>query len=242
MKVQLSSTALRMEVEAILHDDHKAAEWLRSFERTLGCDGLNRDPNPFALSLIIEAEGFKANLSYLKMRNAVMKELGDGATSEEIEAKLAQKYGKKYQNIFEAMRRRDELQKRLKSVEAPNLKDGVVCGGVSPILDEGLPAVPVTSSTDSKTTKKKFGQFQNVLLSDDEFEKWSTHANANELIEELSCFIASSGKRYKSHYATLLNWERRRESEAKEDAPKGFYSQSQAMLEGAMQLMGGSNG
>ena len=239
MKVQLSSTALRMEVEGILHDDHKAAEWLRSFERTLGCQGRNRDANGFALQLIVEAEGYKANLSYLKMRNAVTKELGDGASIDEIEARMAGKYGTKYQEVIEAIRRRDELQKRLKSVEAPVRKDGGVCGGVSPVLEEGLPAVPVTTSTDSKTTKKKFGQFQNVLLSDDEFEKWSTHANSNELIDELSCFLASSGKRYKSHYATLLNWERRRKVEeapkkkfkTMEDISRENYEKSIAMLE-----------
>lgn len=235
MKVQLSSTALRMEVEGILHDDHKAAEWLRSFERTLGCEGMNRDANGFALQLIVEAEGYKANLSYLKMRNAVTKELGDGASIDEIEARMAGKYGMKYQEVIEAIRRRDELQKRLKSVEAPTRKDGGVCGGV---VDD-VPTEAVCTSTDSKPLKKKFGQFQNVLLSDDEFEKWSTHANANELIEELSCFLASSGKRYKSHYATLLNWERRRKVEeapkkkfkTMEDISRENYEKSIAMLE-----------
>ena len=235
MKVQLSSTALRMEVEGILHDDHKAAEWLRSFERTLGCEGMNRDANGFALQLIVEAEGYKANLSYLKMRNAVTKELGDGASIDEIEARMAGKYGMKYQEVIEAIRRRDELQKRLKSVEAPTRKDGGVRGG----FVGDVPAEAVCPSTDSKTTKKKFGQFQNVLLSDDEFGKWSTHANSNELIEELSCFLASSGKRYKSHYATLLNWERRRKVEeapkkkfkTMEDISRENYEKSIAMLE-----------
>ena len=41
--------------------------------------------------------------------------------------------------------------------------------------------------------------------------------NADTLVEELSQYLASSGKRYKSHYATLLNWSRRR---SEEDAPK----------------------
>ena len=213
MKVQLSSTALRMEVEGILHDDHKAAEWLRSFERTLGCEGMNRDANGFALQLIVEAEGYKANLSYLKMRNAVTKELGDGASIDEIEARMAGKYGMKYQEVIEAIRRRDELQKRLKSVEAPVRKDGGVCGGVSPVLEEGLPAVPVTTSTDSKTTKKKFGQFQNVLLSDEEMEKLMREYpnDYQKRIERLSEYMASTGKIYKNHLATIRSWAKRDE-------------------------------
>jgi hypothetical protein len=224
-----------MEVEGILHDDHKAAEWLRSFERTLGCEGMNKDANSFALQLIVEAEGYKANLSYLKMRNAVTKELGDGARIDEIEARMAGKYGMKYQEVIEAIRRRDELQKRLKSVEAPTRKDGGVRGG---FVDE-VTAEAVSPSTDSKPIKKKFGQFQNVLLSDDEHAKWSTHDNAEGLLDELSCFLASSGKKYKSHYATLLNWERRRNSEhipqqkfkTMEDISRENYEKSLAMLE-----------
>ena len=36
-----------------------------------------------------------------------------------------------------------------------------------------------------------------------------------ELIEELSSYLASSGKRYKSHYATLINWRKRKATESR---------------------------
>ena len=32
---------------------------------------------------------------------------------------------------------------------------------------------------------------------------------ANERVERLSGYIASKGKKYKSHYATILNWARK---------------------------------
>jgi hypothetical protein len=48
-----------------------------------------------------------------------------------------------------------------------------------------------------------------VLLTAAEHEKFVSRAGeseTNELIDQLSRYIASHGKKYKSHYATLLNW------------------------------------
>jgi len=57
------------------------------------------------------------------------------------------------------------------------------------------------------------GEFENVNLSDIELEKL-TAANGKEavtqIIEELSCYIETSGKEYKSHYLTASNWLRRK--------------------------------
>lgn len=53
------------------------------------------------------------------------------------------------------------------------------------------------------------GTFGNVKLSEDEFEKLKVQfgeGSAQERIERLSAYIASKGKKYKSHYATILNW------------------------------------
>lgn len=52
--------------------------------------------------------------------------------------------------------------------------------------------------------KEKFGEFENVFLSVDEFQKLKSKlgAETESYIERLSNYIASSGKKYKSHYAT----------------------------------------
>lgn len=57
-------------------------------------------------------------------------------------------------------------------------------------------------------TKEKFGEFENVLLSADELQKLKSKlgAETESYIERLSSYIASSGKKYKSHYATILSW------------------------------------
>lgn len=62
--------------------------------------------------------------------------------------------------------------------------------------------------------KRKYGEFKNVLLSEDEYNKL-TERFPNDLksrIERLSGYVASTGKSYKSHYATIINW-------AKKDKP-----------------------
>lgn len=77
---------------------------------------------------------------------------------------------------------------------------------------------PSLSPKSSTTDKKAHGEFGNVLLTDDEFAKLQEKTqNAWDLITELDQYIESQGKtkKYKSHYATLLNWSRRKAQEAK---------------------------
>jgi predicted phage replisome organizer len=68
-------------------------------------------------------------------------------------------------------------------------------------------------SAETKTPKKekpvkhKYGEYKNVLLTDDELEKLKTeYSDYENRIERLSGYIASTGKAYKSHYATIRNW------------------------------------
>lgn len=56
--------------------------------------------------------------------------------------------------------------------------------------------------------KKSYGEFKKVLLSDDEYAKLEK-SNLLTYINKLDSYIASKGKKYKSHYATILNWSRR---------------------------------
>lgn len=58
--------------------------------------------------------------------------------------------------------------------------------------------------------KHAHGFFANVLLTDDELQKLATEIpNYEEYIEKLSHYIESNGKKYKSHYATILMWHRK---------------------------------
>lgn len=66
---------------------------------------------------------------------------------------------------------------------------------------------------ENRITKEKFGEFGNVFLTTEEHAKLVEQLNQNAvdtLIAELDGYIASTGKKYKNHYATLQNWARRR--------------------------------
>ena len=64
------------------------------------------------------------------------------------------------------------------------------------------------SKTDSSKEAHLFGEFQNVLLTDSQFADLQTQYPGKYLayIEHLSQYMASSGKTYHSHYATIKGW------------------------------------
>lgn len=64
----------------------------------------------------------------------------------------------------------------------------------------------------SVISQKKYGEFENVLLSDTEREKLDDQLGdicADDYIEKMSAYIAQSGTKYKSHYAAILTWWRK---------------------------------
>ena len=81
------------------------------------------------------------------------------------------------------------------------------------------------SKKKSPTPKKnQYGFFKNVLLTDEEYHKLrEKYTDFADRIERLSGYIESTGKRYKSHYATILNWARRDEEQGKgRDRPNDY--------------------
>ena len=61
-----------------------------------------------------------------------------------------------------------------------------------------------------KKTKHKYGQYENVLLTDEDLEKLKIEfSDWSERIERLSEYMASKGEAYKNHLATIRSWSRR---------------------------------
>jgi predicted phage replisome organizer len=72
----------------------------------------------------------------------------------------------------------------------------------------------ISNSAPKKPVKHKYGEYNNVLLTDDELEKLQyEYPDHQDRIERLSSYIASTGKAYKSHYATIRNWARKDQQE-----------------------------
>jgi len=80
--------------------------------------------------------------------------------------------------------------------------------------------------------KRKYGEFKNVLLTDEEYQKLKDKLGnkIDDFIERLSAYMKSKGTRYKDHYATILNWSRRdKEKSGKDRNPRDLpetYTQS----------------
>lgn len=72
-------------------------------------------------------------------------------------------------------------------------------------------------SISKKSPRHKHGEYQNVLLSDDDLDKLKAEfpADWDQRIQRLSEYMASSGKSYKNHLATIRNWARRDKPAAK---------------------------
>lgn len=66
-----------------------------------------------------------------------------------------------------------------------------------------------------KPVRHKYGEYKNVLLSDEDLVKLETEFpyDYQDRIEKLSSYIESTGKTYKNHLATIRNW-------ARNDKPK----------------------
>ena len=72
--------------------------------------------------------------------------------------------------------------------------------------------------------RHKHGEYNNVLLTDADMEKLKNEfPDYLERIERLSSYIASTGKKYKSHLATIRNWARKDETNEK---PTGHSEQA----------------
>lgn len=70
---------------------------------------------------------------------------------------------------------------------------------------------------------ERYGEFENVFLTDDEYTKLVERfpMDYQERIENLSTYLKQTGKRYKSHYATILSWDRKDKRQTAKTMSKG---------------------
>lgn len=80
-----------------------------------------------------------------------------------------------------------------------------------------------------KPVRHKYGAYKNVLLSDEDYTKLQAEfpRDWSDRIERLSEYIASTGKSYKNHLATIRSW-------ARKDKPKSSGNVFKDMLEEEM--------
>ena len=69
----------------------------------------------------------------------------------------------------------------------------------------------IRESTPPKPSRRKYGMYDNVLLSDEDYKRLTEEFphDYTARIERLSEYIASTGKKYKNHLATIRAWARK---------------------------------
>lgn len=82
---------------------------------------------------------------------------------------------------------------------------------------EYIRELPPSKKSKAKPIRHKYGEYKNVLLSDEQMEKLKTEFpnDYQERIERLSEYCESSGKTYKNYLATIRSWARKEKSEHK---------------------------
>lgn len=80
-----------------------------------------------------------------------------------------------------------------------------------------------------KEKKRKYGEYKNVLLKDDEFEKLKAeYSNWEDLIKYLDEYIEMKGYKAKSHYLAIRKWVVNAVKEKKQEThKKGFQNYEQ---------------
>lgn len=89
---------------------------------------------------------------------------------------------------------------------------------------------------EEKNKKNVYGEFKNVKLSEEEYSKLEEKGLLEKIVD-LDLYIRSTGKKYKSHYATILVWDRNdKEKKGKENAKNQSTSKSGYDLKGIINL------
>lgn len=104
------------------------------------------------------------------------------------------------------------------------------------------------SKSESKTketrARREYGEFKNVLLSDEQYEKLVKEFphDYEQRIEQISAYCASTGKSYKDYFATIRNWARRDREKADETSKNSSFDQDEffeTALKRSEALLGG---
>lgn len=85
---------------------------------------------------------------------------------------------------------------------------GIPSIGKDSLEKDSLEEDNIPPASPTKPSKHKYGEFKNILLTDEEVEKLKEKFPIDwvERIEALSEGIARKGYKYKSHYLAILNW------------------------------------
>ena len=193
-------------------DDDGFVNKPKSLMRMVGChdDDLKL---LFVKKFLIPFESGVVVIKHWKIHNYIRKDTYTETKYKEEKATLELDENSAYRLTEET-----SLQIRDESVTSPStqVRLGKVRLGqdsVGKVIEEAEPPKP---------TRHKYGMYENVLLTDEDYARLQEEfpVDLNERIERLSEYIASTGKKYKSHLATIRAWARKDTNKAPVKATK----------------------
>ncbi len=235
---------LVLELDRAAESPKVAQDWAARFRDTLIYGGRKKNPLPFGMYCITLSKGFTANGKLGRWKSIAKgilnkRDNNENPTEEEIVAEIIAQNGREeYEKVLADIKAAKNAKKLSADGDTSDGSQNESDGNDAAQMEsrtssdtetlDGLtdkdeqPGAGMAAAKPSRTTppQNSYGEFNNVRMTTAEFEKFvqaEGAERANALIEELSSYLASSGKRYKSHYATLLNWGRRKD---KEETPK----------------------
>ena len=182
-------------------DDDGFVNKPKSLMRMVGCkdDDLKL---LFVKKFLIPFESGVVVIKHWKIHNYIRKDTYTETKYKEEKATLELDENSAYRLTEES-----PLQLRDENVTSPSTQERL---GKERIGKDRLGEV-IEEAEPPKTTRHKYGLYENVLFTDEEYLKVKEEfpTDYSERIERLSEYIASTGKKYKNHLATIRAWSRK---------------------------------
>ena len=189
----------------------------KKIQRMVGC-GDDDLKLLMAKRFILVFESGVIVIKHWKIHNYIRNDRYKPTLYQDEKALLADKYNKAY-TFAEELPKHDEKLGIPDDNQTVHQMDTQVRLGKVRLGKDSKEIKDITPSKKTKATpiRHKYGEYKNVLLSDEQMEKLKIEFpnDYQERIERLSEYCESSGKTYKNYLATIRSWARKEKSEPK---------------------------
>ena len=183
-------------------DDDGFVNKPKSLMRMVGCkdDDLKLR---FVKKFLIPFESGVVVIKHWKIHNYIRKDTYTETKYKEEKATLELDENSAYRLTEDS-----PLQLRDDSVTSPSTQVRI---GKERVGKDSIGEDSIEEAAPPKTTRHKYGLYENVLLTDEDYKRLVEEFpnDYRDRIERLSEYIASTGKKYKSHLATIRSWARK---------------------------------
>ena len=142
---------------------------------------------------------------------------GGGSAASNEEANDKQTASKPEANMKQTASKREANPKQngASAKQTASEKEGEIEKEIEIEIEKESYISPYSPPLEKKPTKHKYGQYENVLLSDTDMEKLKAEfPDYEQRIERLSEYIKYKGAKYKDHLATIRAWARKDREES----------------------------